>query len=145
MRDAGAIKEIVNYYASKGVLLPRSLNDIYESIRDFFVYEDEGEILGVCALHFNWEDLAEIRSLAIKEGSARGGIGTFLAKECLKEADSFHVKRVYALTYKPEFFKKIGFREIDKAELPQKVWRDCIKCIKFPDCDETAVIYEFKR
>jgi amino-acid N-acetyltransferase len=145
IKDAKAIQGLLNHYASKGLLLPRPLNEIFESIRDFFVYEEDGEVIGVSSLHINWEDLAEIRSLAVKEGKSSKGIGTLLVKECLSEAESLEIKRVYALTYSIDFFKKQGFKEIDKNELPQKVWRDCIKCVKFPDCDETAFIYDFNK
>jgi len=141
IKDARAIQALLNYYAAKELLLSRPLNEIYECIRDFFVYEEEGEIQGVCSLHVNWEDLAEIRSLAVKEGNVSKGIGTRLVRECLKEAESLEIKRIYALTYSVDFFQKLGFRLIDKNELPQKVWRDCIRCVKFPDCDENAVIY----
>lgn len=143
VKEVKTIQKLINQYASQGLLLPRSLNEIYESIRDFFVYEENGQIIGVCALHINWEDLAEIRSLVVKEESSSKGIGTSLTKECLKEAESLDIKKVFALTYRAEFFKKIGFKEIDKSKLPQKVWGDCIKCVKFPDCDEVALIYEF--
>ncbi|RMG56963.1 MAG: N-acetyltransferase, partial [Deltaproteobacteria bacterium] len=116
---------------------------IYENIRDFFVCEDEdGGVVGVAALHVMWEDLAEIRSLAVKEGSEGGGIGRMLMDACLSEARSLGIKRVFALTYRSGFFEKFGFREVEKSTLPQKIWTDCLKCSKFPDCDETAVILE---
>lgn len=133
---------MVNEFARKEEMLPRALNELYEGIRDFVLCEDEGEIRGVCALRIVWEDLAEIRSLAVQDRYQRRGIGTKLLKHCLKEAKGLGIQRVFALTYQPEFFKKAGFREIEKAKLPQKIWGDCMKCPKFPECNEHAVILD---
>jgi amino-acid N-acetyltransferase len=142
IKDAKDIQTLVNYYARQGQLLPRSLNELYESIRDFYVYEDNLEIIGVCALHINWEDLAEIRSLAVKEERNGEGVGMRLARVCLDEAKSLDIPSVFALTYRPGFFEKLGFQKVDKTLLPQKVWQDCLKCIKFPECDEEAVMIQ---
>lgn len=142
--DIKAIHKLINEFAKKGQMLPRSLNELYENIRDFFIAEKENEILGVCALHILWEDLAEIRSLAVKKEFQNRGIGKNLVKNCLKEAEKFGVKQIFVLTYIPDFFKRIGFIEIDKSKLPQKIWGDCIKCHKFPECDEVALIYKLK-
>ena len=142
--DVKKIQEFVNYFAKKEEMLPRALNELYEGVRDFFVYDDKGEIKGVCALRILWEDLAEIRSLAVRETDQLHGIGKLLVRKCLREAGDLGVKKVFALTYRPEFFKKMGFREIDKSKLPQKIWGDCLKCHKFPDCDENAVIITLK-
>lgn len=125
-------------------MLPRALNEIYESMRDFSVYEENGELIGTVALHINWEDLAELRSLAVKEEYMKKGIGAKLVTSCLKEAKELGIARVFALTYQPEFFKKQGFKEIDKTQLPQKIWTDCLKCYKFPDCNEVALIIELQ-
>lgn len=138
--DIKQIHKFVNEFAKKEEMLPRALNELYEGIRDFFVYEEDGIIKGVCALRILWEDLAEIRSLAVREEYQRLGIGKSLIKRCLKDAKDIGIKRVFALTYQPEFFKKLGFIEIDKAKLPHKIWGDCLKCPKFPECDEHAVI-----
>lgn len=138
--DIKQIHKFVNEFAKKEEMLPRALNELYEGIRDFFVYEEDGIIKGVCALRILWEDLAEIRSLAVREEYQRLGIGKSLVKRCLKDAKDLGIKKVFALTYQPEFFKKIGFTEIDKAKLPHKIWGDCLKCPKFPECDEHAVI-----
>jgi amino-acid N-acetyltransferase len=140
--DAKQMHSLINYYARQGELLPRSLNELYEDLRDFYIYELEGQIIGVCALHINWEDLAEIRSLAVKEGYSGQGYGTQLVKKCLEEARELEIRQVYTLTYRPGFFERLGFRHIDKNQLPQKVWSDCIKCFKFPECDEIALIYQ---
>jgi amino-acid N-acetyltransferase len=132
----------VNEFSKKGEMIPRSLNDLYEKMRDIFVCEEDGEIKGVCALHILWEDLAEIRSLAVKSESQRTGIGRRLVTTCIKEAEKLGITKVFALTYHPGFFKKIGFQDIDKSNLPQKIWADCLKCPKFPECDESAVILD---
>ncbi|MEN2994714.1 MAG: N-acetyltransferase [Thermodesulfovibrio sp.] len=142
--DVKSIHKLINEFAKKGEMLPRSLNELYENIRDFLIAEENGEIKGVCALHILWEDLAEIRSLAVKKDSQKKGIGTLLVKKSLNEAKKLGIKRVFVLTYIPEFFKKIGFKNFDKSKLPQKIWGDCIRCPKFPECDEVALIYEIK-
>jgi len=121
-------------------MLPRPLSELYEGMRDFIVCEDNGKILGACALHIIWEDLAEVRSLAVDRGYQKMGIGKALVRRCLKEAKELGLKRVFALTYNPKFFKKLGFVDIDKSSLPQKIWGDCLRCHKFPECDENAVI-----
>lgn len=142
--DIKLIHKLINDFAKKGEMLPRSLNELYENIRDFLIAEHNNEIKGVCALHILWEDLAEIRSLAVKKESQKKGIGSLLVKKCLHEAKKLGVNKVFVLTYIPEFFKKTGFKELDKSKLPQKIWGDCIRCPKFPECDEVALIYEFK-
>lgn len=139
--DIREIQKLVNEFARREEMIPRSINDLYENIRDFVVSEEKGKIYGVCALHILWEDLAEIRSLAVKKESQRMGIGKKMVKRCLDEAKALGVKRVFALTYQPLFFKKLGFADIDKSDLPQKIWGDCIRCPKFPECDEFALIY----
>lgn len=123
-------------------MIPRSLNELYESIRDLLVSEEAGAITGVCALHILWEDLAEVRSLAVKKEYQRTGIGRKLVRRCLSEARSLGIKRVFALTYQPDFFRRMGFTDIEKSSLPQKIWGDCIRCPKFPECDEHALIFE---
>ena len=138
--DIKTIHKLVNDFARKEDMLPRALNELYESTRDFFICEVNGAIAGVCALRILWDDLAEIRSLAVRKEFQRSGMGRLLVKRCLKEAKDLGIKRVFALTYQPEFFKKNGFSDIDKAKLPQKIWGDCLKCHKFPECDEHSVI-----
>lgn len=138
--DLKHIHKLINDYARKEIMLPRSLNELYETLRDFVIYEEKGYICGVCALHIMWEDLAEIRSLAVAKNYQKMGIGKNLVKYCLKEAKSLGIKAVFALTYQPEFFRKIGFVDIDKAQLPQKIWGDCLRCPRFPECAEHAVI-----
>ncbi|MEO2066575.1 MAG: N-acetyltransferase [Desulfurobacteriaceae bacterium] len=137
--DAERIQFLINEYAKLGLMLPRSIQSIYESIRDFWVYEEKGEVLGVCALTIFWGDLAEIRSLAVDSKHTGRGIGTALVKRALEEAQEFGIPRVFTLTYQVKFFEKLGFKVIDKERLPHKIWRDCINCVKFPNCDETAM------
>ena len=144
MSDVKGIHQLIADYAKKGDMLPRSLADIYENLRDYFVFlEDDGELVGSAAIHIMWEDLAEVRSLAVREGRMRRGVGTKLVESCISEAIVLGIGRVFALTYKPEFFEKLGFHVVDKAELPQKIWTDCLKCSKFPDCDEVALVADF--
>lgn len=140
--DIKDVQKLINEFAKKEEMLPRSLNNLYENIRDLFVCEDRGQIKGACSLHILWDDLAEIRSLAVAEVSRGKGIGNRLLKICLKEAKELGIKRVFALTYQPEFFRKNGFKGIDKSKLPQKIWGDCLRCPRFPECDEDAVIME---
>jgi amino-acid N-acetyltransferase len=144
MSDVKGIHQLIADYAKKGDMLPRSLADIYENLRDYFVFlGDGGELVGSAAIHIMWEDLAEVRSLAVREGKMRRGVGTQLVESCISEAIVLGIDRVFALTYKPEFFEKLGFHIVDKAELPQKIWTDCLKCSKFPDCDEVALVADF--
>lgn len=139
--DLKQVHKLVNDFAKKDEMIPRSLNELYETLRDFVICEDNGNVCGVCALHIMWEDLAEIRSLAVDEKYQKKGIGKNLVKQCLKEAKTLGIKKIFALTYHPEFFKKLGFVDIDKSSLPQKIWGDCLRCHKFPECDEHAVIF----
>ena len=140
--DARDIHQLLLIYAKDGQLLGRSLADIYETIRYFYVLEEKGKIQGIGALEICWEDLAEIRSLAVAPGQQGKGVGRKIVESCLSEARELGLKRVFALTYQPDFFEKMGFYAIEKSELPQKIWGDCIKCVKFPDCDENALVIE---
>lgn len=140
VEDATQIQKLVNHHASKGLMLPRSLGDICDNIRDFFIYENDEKMIGCCALNITWLDLAEIRSLAVEEEYQGKGIGKELVNYAIEDAKRLGVKKVFALTNKPEFFTKLGFQQIDKSELPHKVWVECVKCVKFPDCDESAFI-----
>lgn len=137
--DVKTIHKLLLNYAKDGLMLSRSLAELYEGIRDFYVYEEQGEVVGTVCLEICWEDLAEVRSLAVIEGRGLRGIGRQLVEACLAEARELGLKRVFALTYKPGFFEKLGFHLIEKSELPHKIWTDCIKCPKFPECDELAL------
>lgn len=140
MGDVKQIQQLINTHADKGDMLPRSLSMIYENLRDFYVVKKGDKVLGCGAMHIDWSDLGEIKSVAVDSDYQGMGIGRIIVKACLKDAAKLGLKKVFALTYKPEFFKKMGFKIIDKNELPHKVWSDCINCPKFPDCNEIAMI-----
>lgn len=138
--DVTGIQKLVNNFADRGDMLHRSLNDLYENIRDFYIVEQDGEIVGSCALHVCWGDLAEIKALVIADQVQGMGYGKQLLEQCMKDAAELGVPRVFALTYRPSFFEHSGFARIDKDELPRKIWSECINCPKYPDCGEEALI-----
>ena len=143
LNDVPEIQNLVNYYANKNEMLPKSLSVLYENIRDFFVaYDDKGEFMGCVAASVCWEDLAEIKSLAVKEKFQKMGIGRKLVESGIEELKSLGVKKVFTLTYSVDFFKKCEFSLIDKKLLPQKIWTECVYCPKFPDCGEEAMMRE---
>lgn len=123
-------------------MLPRSLNELYENIRDFYVYAEGKNIYGCCALHIDWEDLAEIKSLAVAKSKAGRGIGGKLLESCLKDAKALKVGKIFALTYIPDFFTRFGFGRISRSKLPHKIWSECIRCMYFPNCKEIAMMRE---
>jgi len=142
--DVREVQKLIELSAKKGEMLSRSLSELYDNLRDYYIFQEESgdRILGTCAMHICWEDLAEIRSLVVREEYTQQGIGTKLIEACLSESISLGIYRIFALTYKPDFFRKFGFKVVDKAALPHKIWADCIKCVKFPECDEIAVLLE---
>jgi len=142
IKDIKAIHALLQQYGRKGELLPRPLSELYDHVRDFTVYVNDKDagVLGCCALQFCWDDLAEIRSLAVHPEHLGKRVGSKLVEHVLLEAKSFKMQKVFALTYRPDFFKRFGFQQIDRSELPIKIWADCIMCIKFPDCDEIAMM-----
>ncbi len=142
VKDARNIYSLIIEYSKKGLLLERTLSNIYDNIRDFFILEDKKEIVGIGSLHVCWEDLGEIRSLCVKEKFLKKGYGSQLVKACLEDAKKLMLKKVFVLTYNVEFFKNRGFKIIDKRELPHKVWAECVNCPKFPECDEIAMMIE---
>lgn len=144
IKDVKDIHKLVNDFAKKDLMLGRSYSEIYENLRDFWVYEVKGKIYGCVALHICWENLAEIKSLAVMKTKQGKGIGRELVTTCLNEANMFKIKEIFALTYRPDFFKKCGFKNINKKNLPGKIWSECVKCHKFPDCNEEALIYKIK-
>lgn len=144
INDIKEIWKLLTHYAGRGDMLSRSLSELYESVRDFYIFEEDGSLVGAAALHIVWEDLAELRSVAVAEEAERKGVGTQLVNACIEEAKELGLKRLFCLTYKPEFFARFGFRLADKAELPHKVWGDCLKCVKFPECDEIAMIMDLE-
>ncbi len=141
INDAKQIHALISLWAQKGKVLERSLNYIYENIRDFWVYSEKNKIIACCALGVvGWEGLAEIKSLVVLSSHQGKSIGKKLVKKVLSETQSLGVKKVFALTFVPVFFKKIGFRKIDREKLPHKIWSDCINCVHFPNCCEEAVM-----
>ena len=144
VRDAEEVRKLINAYASENRMLPRSLSEIYENIRDYHVAEDGGQVVGSSALHIFWNDLAELRSLAVRGDHLGKRVGIDLIRKVLSEAPALGIKKVFILTAIPGYFEKVGFRTVEKSELPQKIWAECIRCPKFPDCDEVAMIVEPK-
>jgi len=138
--DAAPMHQMISHFADKGDMLPRALSEIYEDIRDYFVVREGSQVIACAALHVTWDDLAEIRSLAVYEKEQNQRIGSLLVKACLKEAKELGIPKVFCLVRKPAFFEKHGFQLIDKTELPHKVWAECYRCPKFPNCDEVALI-----
>jgi amino-acid N-acetyltransferase len=140
--DPKAIQALVNQYAARELMLARSLNDVYEGLRDFFVWREDERIVGCVALHITWEGLVEVRSLAVQAQAQGRGIGRALVEACLEEARQMGVRKVFVLTYVPEFFRKLGFADESKEALPHKIWADCLNCPRFPECDEVALTIE---
>lgn len=140
--DVKSIHALLQFYGKKGELLARPLSELYDHIRDFWLYIDEatGKMQGCCALQFCWDDLAEIRSLAVAETAHGKGIGTLLVGRTIQEAIAFKMPKLFTLTYRPTFFSRFKFDQIDRAELPIKIWSGCITCVNFPDCDEIAML-----
>ena len=142
--DAPQIHGMINHFAGNDEMLARPLSEIYENIRDYFVVRDGERVIACAALHVMWQDLAEIKSVAVAEDKQAQGIGGQLITACLEEAQVLGLPTVFCLTYKPPLFEKYGFSQIDKMELPRKVWAECYRCPKFPDCDEVALIYHLE-
>ena len=144
MSDAPAIQRLITHFASRDEMLHRSLGEVYESIRNFFVVEEAGTIVACGALQISWGNLAEIKSLAVAEEHQGRGFGKQIVLACLEEGRALGLARLFALTYRPGFFEKLGFHVVDKATLPHKVWNECIRCPKFPDCGEIAVVMDLE-
>lgn len=141
IQDVPQIHELVNYFADRGEMLARPLSEMYENIRDYFVIRQGERVLACAALHVKWSDLAEVKSLAVAEDKQKQGFGDQLVVVCLNEAKELGIPTVFCLTYKPAFFERLGFSQVDKMELPQKVWTECYRCPKFPNCEEVALIH----
>jgi amino-acid N-acetyltransferase len=140
--DVETIHALISHYAAEGLMLARSRAMLYEFIRDFIVAEEDGEVIAAGALHILWEDLAEVRALAVKPGFIKKGIGKGMVAIFIKEAWELGIPKVFSLTYQPGFFHKCGFQTVTKETLPHKVWKECIECPKFPNCDESAVLFQ---
>ncbi len=139
--DVPQMHKLINSLADKGEMLGRSLSEIYENIRDYFVVRQGERVIACVALHVSWSDLAEIKSLVVAEDYQQQGVGARMMEACIREAKGLGIPTIFCLTYKPAFFEKFGFSQVDKMELPQKVWSECYRCPKFPNCDEVALIY----
>lgn len=142
LADTEDMHKLVNHYANKGLMLARSRSSLYEDIRNYSLTEEKGEILGIGALSILWVDLAEIRTLAVDEPHSRRGVGKRLVEHFLREARELGIRKVFTLTYQTEFFSKCGFTEISKEHMPHKVWKDCLNCPKFPNCDEVLMVFD---
>ncbi len=142
--DAIQMHKLINTFADRGEMLHRSLSELYENIRDFYVCREDDKVIGCAALHINWSELAELKSVAVAEEYQRKKYGDSIIKACINEANELGIPTLFCLTYKPGFFKSFGFEIIDKMELPQKVWSECYRCPKFPNCDEIAMIFHMK-
>jgi amino-acid N-acetyltransferase len=142
--DAIQMHKLINTFADRGEMLHRSLSELYENIRDFYVCREDDKVIGCAALHISWSELAELKSVAVAEEFQRKKIGDSIIRACLNEAKELGIPTLFCLTYKPGFFQSFGFEIIDKMELPQKVWSECYRCPKFPNCDEIAMIFHMK-
>jgi amino-acid N-acetyltransferase len=140
MRDIAPILELINGYAARGIMLPRTEFEMSESIRDFTVVMGGDRLLGCGALHFYSPEVGEIRSLAVREEAKTHGVGRRLVEELVREAAEYGLTAVFAFTYVVDFFKRVGFHEVERGELPLKAWKDCLRCPKFQCCDEVAVM-----
>jgi len=143
LSDVLAIQKLVNDFAARGEMLPRSLSELFENIRDYYVAEnDAGKVVGCAALHVTWGDLAEVKSVAVREDHRGDGLGAALVSACLADARALGAPRLFVLTYIPDYFARFGFQQVEKADLPQKVWSECIRCPKFPDCGEVGMVMD---
>ncbi len=144
--DVEEIYNLIAGYANQGIMLPKPHNILYEIIREFIVAEeiDGGKIVGAGALHLTWNELAEVRSMAVSRDHTRKGIGGEIVKRLLDEGLRVGVKKFFTLTYSPQFFQSLGFVTVPRESLPHKIWKECIDCPKFPNCDEIAMILEVK-
>jgi len=140
MHDIPPILDLINAYAAQGIMLPRTEFELSEAIRDFTVVTLGGELLGCGALHFYTPTLGEIRSLAVHQRAKTRGVGRELVDALVKEAQEYELDAVFAFTYVVDFFRKVGFHEVERGALPLKAWKDCVRCPKFQACDEIAVL-----
>jgi amino-acid N-acetyltransferase len=140
--DVEPIHALINYYAEKGLMLARPRTLLYEGLREFTVARDHGKIVAAGSLHIIWEDIAEVRALAVAPEYAKKGVGRRLVDMFIKEAGELGIPRLFSLTYQQAFFEKCGFTVVPKESLPQKVWKECVNCPKFPNCEEIAMILD---
>jgi len=140
MSDIAPLLDLINGYAASGIMLPRTEFEISESIRDFSVVYSGGKLAGCGALHFYSPTVGEIRSLAVHESAKTHGVGRRMVEMLVAEACEYSLDAVFAFTYVPDFFRKMGFTEVERGALPLKAWKDCLRCPKFQACDEIAVV-----
>jgi amino-acid N-acetyltransferase len=140
IEDIKDIQALINSFAKKDLMLPRSLNELYDNLRDYWVAEEKNKIIGCSALHISWGDLAEIKSVAVRKQDQGRGVGRELIINCIEEAKGLGAKKIFVLTYRPDYFKKFGFKKVRHNDLPHKVWAECINCPKFPNCQEIALL-----
>ena len=142
IHDVDEIYNLIKHFSERGLLLLRTMSNIYDNLRDFNIIQCDNKIVGIAAMHVCWEDLGEIRSICVYEDYFFKGFGSLLVEECIKDAKELKLKKIFVLTYQIEFFKKLGFYILNKKNLPHKVWAECVNCPKFPNCDETAMMIE---
>ena len=142
VRDAEGIHRLVNFWAAQGQMLPRTLGETYENLRDFFVVREGDHVVGCGALHIVWADMAELKSLAVEESAHSRGIGAAITRACVEEGRALGLAGLFALTYRPGFFERLDWRQADVMTLPRKVWNECYRCPKFPGCDEIAMVID---
>ncbi len=142
IEDAAAICRVINYHAERGRMLHRSLESVYEALREFLVADDGGQVVGCVAVDIYWGDLAEVKSLAVAPDRRGAGIGTQLVEAAVRDARRLGLRKLFALTYEKEFFLRRGFRVVRREKLPEKVWRECLACPKSEACDEIAMILD---
>jgi amino-acid N-acetyltransferase len=140
--DVPQMHKLINTFAEKGKMLARPLSEIYENIRDYFVIREGDQVVACAALHISWSDLAEVKSLAVDESRQKRDLGRALVAACIQEARDLGIPTVFCLTYQNGFFEKCGFRQVIKEELPHKIWGECYRCPKFPNCDEVALTFQ---
>ena len=139
VHDVDGIHTLVNFWAARGDMLPRTKGETYENLRDFFVVREGAEVVACGALHIVWADLAELKSLAVHEQRQGSGYGGQIVRACIEEGRRLGLERLFALTYRPEFFERHDFVQADVMELPRKGWNGCYRCPKFPGCNEIAM------
>jgi amino-acid N-acetyltransferase len=140
LTEVHAIHRLIAHFAAQDRMLPLPIGQVTERLRDFLVADEKGQIVGVVAVHVTWGRLVELRSLAVRHDRQGRGLGTRLARAALKEARRLGAEAIFTLTYIPEYFERLGFHRVDRAQLPHKVWVDCVNCPKFPDCGEVAMM-----
>lgn len=154
VRDVQEILDLINSYAAKDMMLPRGPQYLYENIRDFVIATDQKVpvysimetrevlhlIVGCGSLHVLWDDMAEIRALAVHPDYKHLGLGSKLADFMIKEAGQLGIKRLYTFTLTEDFFKPLGFKRLKRNELPPKMWGECSRCPKYFKCDEVGMV-----